>query len=93
VKFDLEGREEEGFHEAFGAGPSDVHDWLSTDEDCEYQNLTEEETAQQAEEDDSSEEDEDDEKKEEMCAKFKFSQVKDSIISLWTLTHNTTNIK
>jgi hypothetical protein len=77
VEFDLEGRE--GFHGAFGAVLSDAHDWLSKDEDCKYQNLTEEETAQ-AEEDGSSEGDEDDEK-EKTCSTSKFSAVKDSIIS------------
>jgi hypothetical protein len=36
VWVDLEGIEEEDFHETFGADPSDVHDWLNKDEDFGY---------------------------------------------------------
>jgi hypothetical protein len=83
LEFEPEDTEEEDFHRAFGAGPSDVPDWLNeVEEDLRYQNLTEEETAQQAEEDGSSGEDGEGKKKEEMCAKFKFSEVKRNLDSI-----------
>jgi hypothetical protein len=47
-----------------------------------HENLTEGATAQQAEEDGSSGEEEDDEKKEETCAKFKFSEMKQTLASI-----------
>jgi hypothetical protein len=62
----LKAQKKETFHGAFGADPSDVHDWLNKDvEDFGYQNLTEEEIARQGEEDNTSEEDDEVEEKEE----------------------------
>jgi hypothetical protein len=67
------------FHGEFEADPSDDCDWLNKDEeDFGYQNLTGEKIVQ-AEEDGSDEEDEEGEKKEEICAKFKFSEVKENL--------------
>jgi hypothetical protein len=72
------------FHEAFGAGLSDVHNWLNKVEGgFRFQNHIKEELTQQAEED------EEDEKKHVQSSNFQKGNKTWTPSVLWNLTRNT----